>query len=332
LFDFRFVLKCVNLCRKGQLGNHGRHLMQDGNEEKTATIRVNQFHANLARRIVELARERDCPAGYRLKEQWLASELGLSRSPIRAALRLLDRIGVVRTIPNQGCFLARAAAELDDGNWGLPATGEERLYAALTRDRFASRLDIQINVTELSRRYDANRSLVERVLTRLVDEGLVEREAGLGWRFLPAVDNPRVYEESYRFRLTVEPMAILDPGFSPDGKRIGELRRRHEELIDGRAGVISPRRLVEVDVDFHDAIGIWSNNRFILQSIQQQTRLRRLMEFQFSLDDRERMIQSCWEHLSILDAIEAGNLEQAAELMREHIEVSRDILPDFLKD
>jgi len=306
--------------------------MQDGNEGNTAALRINQFHANLARRIVELAREYDCPAGHQLKEHWLADELGLSRSPVRAALRLLDQIGVVRTIPNQGCFLARPAAELSEDYWGLPLTGEERLYVSLTRDRFASRLDMQINVTELSRRYDANRSLVERVLTRLADEGMVEREAGLGWRFLPAVDNPQVYEESYRFRLVVEPMAILDPGFSVDDKRIGELRRRHVELIDGRAVAISPRRLVEVDVDFHEAIGTWSNNRFILQAIRQQTRLRRLMEFRFSLEDGDRMIQSCWEHISILDAIEAGNMEQAAELMREHIKVSRDILPEYAKE
>ncbi|MBE9556905.1 MAG: GntR family transcriptional regulator [Proteobacteria bacterium] len=302
---------------------------QNGLGGNTAELRVNQFHANLARRIVDLARERDFPAGGQLTEHWLASELGLSRSPVRAALRLLDRIGIVRTIPNRGCFLARPAAELDDGNWDLPATGEEQLYTALTRDRFANRLKIQINVTELSRRYDAGRSLVERVLARLADEGLVEREAGLGWRFLPAVDNPLVYEESYRFRLAVEPMAILDPGFSLNGKRLRGLRRRHEELIDGLTHTVSPRDIVESDADFHEAIGAWSNNRFILQAIQQQTRLRRLMEFKFSMEDGERMIQSCREHLAILDALETDDRKRAARLMRQHIEVSRDVLPDF---
>jgi DNA-binding GntR family transcriptional regulator len=306
--------------------------MQDGHEEKTETIRVNQFHADLARGIIELLRERDCPAGYQLKEHWLAGELGLSRSPVRAALRLLDRFGVVRTIPNQGCFLARPAAELDDANWSLPQTGEERLYSALTRDRFANRLDRQINVTALVRRYGASRSLVERVLARLADEGLVEREAGRGWRFLPAIDNPRVYEESYRFRLTVEPMAILDPAFKPDRKRLGELKRRHEALIGELAHAIPSRGLVEVDVDFHEAMGAWSNNRFIQQAIQQQTRLRRLMEFQFSMADPERMAQSCREHLAILNALEAGDRNKAADLMRNHIEVSRDVLPEFVQD
>lgn len=306
--------------------------MQDGHRENNATLRVNQFHADLARRIIDLVRERDCPAGSQLKEHWLAGELGLSRSPVRAALRLLDQYGVVRTIPNQGCFLARPAAELDDSNWGLPPTGEERLYSTLTRDRFANRLERQINVTELVRRYGASRSLVERVLTRLADEGLVERETGRGWRFLPTVDNPQVYEESYRFRLTVEPMAILDPGFRPDSKRLGELKRNHEEMIGELTHTLPSRRLVEMDADFHETMGAWSNNRFILQAIQQQTRLRRLMEFQFSLADPERMAQSCREHLAILDALEAGDREKAADLMREHIEVSRDVLPNFVED
>jgi DNA-binding GntR family transcriptional regulator len=53
------------------------------------------------------------------------------------------------------------------------------------------------------------------------------------------------------------------------------------------------------------------------------------MEYQFSAVDRKRMMQSCLEHLSILEALEAGNRRQAAELMRRHIEVSRDVLPEF---
>lgn len=303
--------------------------MQKAGIEEFGRSPVNQFHADLARRIVGLIREQDCPAGWQLKEQWLAGELGVSRSPVRAALRLLDRFGVVRTMPNQGSFLARPAAELDDGGWSLPPTEEERLHAAITHDRFRNRLQRQINVTELVRRYGASRSLVERVLARLADEGLVEREAGRGWRFLPTVDSPEVYEESYRFRLMIEPMAIMDPGFNPDMKRLAELERQHRELVEELAHSLPSRRVVEIDSDFHQAIGGWSNNRFIQQAIQQQTRLRRLMEYQFSTVDPRRMTQSCLEHLSILEALAQGDRRTAADLMRTHIEVSRDVLPDF---
>jgi DNA-binding GntR family transcriptional regulator len=303
--------------------------MQNSEGETVEGLPANQFHADLARRIVGLIRQQECPAGYQLKEHWLARELGVSRSPVRAALRLLDRFGVVRTMPNQGSFLTRPASELEDGNWSLPPTEEERLHAAITRDRFQNRLDRQINVTQLVREYDASRSLVERVLARLADEGLVEREAGRGWRFPPTVDSPQVYAESYRFRLAVEPMAILDPGFRPDPKRLGELKRLHEELVEELSHSLPSRRVVEIDAAFHEAVGEWSHNRFIQQAIQQQTKLRRLMEYQFSSVDRKRMTQSCLEHLSILKALEADNRQEAAELMRRHIGVSRDVLPEF---
>lgn len=302
---------------------------QNGESGTVEGMPANQFHADLARRIIGLVRERECPNGYQLKEQWLAGELGVSRSPVRAALRLLERFGVVRTKPNQGSFLARHASELDEKNWSLPPTEEERLHAAITRDRFMNRLNRQINVTELVREYDASRSLVERVLARLADEGLVEREAGRGWHFLPAVDSPDVYLESYRFRLTVEPMAILDPAFRADPKRLRELKRQHEELVQELSRSLPSRRVVEIDADFHEAIGDWSHNRFIQQAIQQQTKLRRLMEYQFSSVDRTRMTQSCLEHLAVLEALEADLRQEAAYLLRRHIEVARDVLPEF---
>ena len=56
------------------------------------------------------------------------------------------------------------------------------------------------------------------------------------------------------------------------------------------------------------------------------------MEFQFSMADPERMVQSCREHLAILDALEAGDRKRAADLMRKHIEVSRDVPPNFVED
>ncbi|MDH3228164.1 MAG: GntR family transcriptional regulator [Alphaproteobacteria bacterium] len=290
--------------------------------------RTSRFHAELARRILHLVREADRPAGWQLKEQWLAEQLNVSRSPVRAALRLLAELGIVTAVPNQGCFLATSSGDLKNTLYKIPPTEEERLYHTITRDRFADRIGISINVTELGRKYGVSRSMIGRVLTRLADEGLLERDAGRGWNFLPSLNNPAVYEESYRFRMQIEPAAILDPGFRPDPLRFAEIRRAHEILLEGTVHTDPFRRLVEIDVEFHETIGGCSQNRFILQAIQQQSRLRRMTEFQFRAD-RGRMAQSCREHLSILDALEAGDRERAAELMRMHIRVSRDLVPSF---
>lgn len=327
---FPFALRCGNLLRI-LAREQGPALAPPTSQTRRNTpteSRISRFHADLARRILDLVREADRPAGWQLKEQWLAEQLNVSRSPVRAALRLLTELGIVTAVPNQGRFLATGSRDLNDSLYKIPPTEEERLYLKITRDRFVDRIGMNINVTELGRRYGVSRSMIGRVLSRLAEEGLVERDAGRGWSFLPSLNNPEVYEESYRFRMQIEPAAILDPGFRPDPAKFAEIRKDHESLLAGAVRTDPFQRLVEIDVEFHETIGRCSQNRFILQAIQQQSRLRRMTEFHFRAD-RERMAQSCREHLAILDALEAGNRERAAELIRLHIRISRDLVPSF---
>src|SRR5688500_14409919 len=44
--------------------------------------------------------------GDRLNEAALSAELGVSRSPVREALRELEQHGLVVSYPNRGCFVA----------------------------------------------------------------------------------------------------------------------------------------------------------------------------------------------------------------------------------
>ncbi len=297
-------------------------------EDAARLQKISLFHADLARRIVTLARDRKCIAGCQLKEQWLSRELGVSRSPVRSALRLLTDRGIVKSVPNQGCFLAVSLDQLETRDWDIPPTEEERLYLEISRDRFANRLPRRINVTELVRHYGTSRSMIGRVLNRLADEGLLERDPGRRWSFPPALTEANVYDESYRFRMMIEPQAILEPGFAIDRSRFQKLRRAHEALLaEGlHPGLI--RQSIDIDAEFHETIGACSGNRFLSQSIQQQTRLRRFSDYQMSTA-RERLEESCREHLRILDAIEAGDMKTAARLMHQHIAVSENIRPSF---
>jgi len=49
--------------------------------------------------------------GDRLKENVIAQQMSVSRSPIREALRQLEQEGLVVSIPNQGCFVKRFSEE-----------------------------------------------------------------------------------------------------------------------------------------------------------------------------------------------------------------------------
>jgi len=284
----------------------------------------------LARRILQIAQRDALTAGAHLPEVKLAERLGVSRSPVRAALALLQARGVVTLAPNQGYFLAHDAGSAAFAAVELPESNEEAIYRDLVRARFANLIPQQIAVADVMRRYDCDRATATRVLSQMSEEGVVERSPGRGYVFGPVLNDAAAYNESYRFRLLVEPAAVLEPGFRPDPRRMKSLRARHLELLEAGVEKVPVAELFEVDADFHEAIGDFCGNRFLAHAIRLQTRLRRLSEYE-NYNDRERLSESCREHLAILDALEAGDHRRAAELLRRHVEVSQEVRPNFDK-
>lgn len=111
---------------------------------------VDQVHADLLERIVagELA------PGSRLRQEALAAELGVSRTPLREALARLVSEGLVEFVPNRGATVAdrdiddmdqawRARLVLEPGAARLAAErrdteGIERLRETVSRQRAAA--------------------------------------------------------------------------------------------------------------------------------------------------------------------------------------------------
>jgi DNA-binding GntR family transcriptional regulator len=193
----------------------------------------------LARKILSILRDEQAEKGFHLREQWLADALGVSRSPVRTALKQLEQLQVIRSEPHQG-------------------------------------------------------------------------------------------QESYRYRLLIEPAALLEDSFHLTVRRVAKLRALHRSALDGGLENSSIAELFDIDAEFHETLGDACGNRFLAQSIRQQTRLRRLSEYE-KYTSRERHAQSFSEHLAILDAIEAGDTSGAAERMREHILAANAKRPDFRK-
>ncbi len=269
-------------------------------------------------------------AGTHLPEVRLAERLGVSRSPVRAALAFLQQRGVVELVPHQGYFLAMDADSAGFAAVEIPESVETVIYRDLVRARFANLIGQQVTVSDVMRRYDCDRATANRVLSQMSQEGVVERAPGRGYVFGPVLNDASAYNESYRFRLLVEPAAVLEPGFRADRRRMKSLRLRHRELLAAGIDSLPIAELFEVDADFHEAIGDFCGNRFLAHAIRLQTRLRRLSEYE-NYNDRERLRASCLEHLEILDALEAGDFARASALLRRHIEVSQEVRPNFDK-
>jgi DNA-binding GntR family transcriptional regulator len=284
----------------------------------------------LARQILEIARSDGLATGAHLAEVKLAERLGVSRSPVRAALALLEARGAVKLAPKLGYFLALDSDSAAFAAVALPEPEEEVIYRDLVRARFANLIPQQLAVSDVMRRYDCDRATANRVLAQMSEEGVIERAAGRGYVFGPVLNDASAYEESYRFRLLVEPAAVLEPGFRPDPRRMKGLRERHAALLAAGIETVPMTELFEADAAFHEAIGDFCGNRFLSHAIRLQTRLRRLSEYE-NYNDRERLRDSCREHLAILDALEAQDFPSAAELLRRHIAVSQEVRPSFEK-
>ncbi|MGI4857267.1 MAG: FCD domain-containing protein, partial [Janthinobacterium lividum] len=96
--------------------------------------------------------------------------------------------------------------------------------------------------------------------------------------------------------------------------------RREHILLTSQLGLngASPKQLFETDANFHEMLAEFSGNVFMHQSMQQQNRLRRLLEFR-GYENRRRIKEWCGEHLRIIDAILANDMTLAADSMREHL-------------
>ncbi len=62
----------------------------------------------------------------------------------------------------------------------------------------------------------------------------------------------------------------------------------------------------------------FTQNSFWMHMIQQQSRLRRLLEYR-GYADRKRVTEWCKEHLAIIDALSENQRKRAASLLRQHL-------------
>ena len=71
------------------------------------TIRVAALPQEVAKRIREMIRKGILKEGDKIVENPLCQAMGISRTPLREALRLLSSEGLIELIPNKGAFVAQ---------------------------------------------------------------------------------------------------------------------------------------------------------------------------------------------------------------------------------
>lgn len=274
----------------------------------------------LANQILDLIRDAKFEPGHHLPEQQLADMAGVSRTPVRAAMKLLCELGIIESRRNQGFFLLKPYDEIQRISIDVPASHDQDLYEQLVRDRIAGKLPESLTQIEISQRYEVDRNVLSRTLLRLSEDGLIARNKGHGWTFLPTLNTDVALGNGYRFRLMIEPGGLLSQDFRADKSALIRLRQQHIFLIT-HPDILSVdgRQIFDTDASFHETLAESSGNIFVHQAVVQQNRLRRLLEFG-SYTNKQRVREWCGEHVDIIDAVMENRMADAADMMRRHLQ------------
>ncbi|MEV5697681.1 GntR family transcriptional regulator [Streptomyces anthocyanicus] len=280
---------------------------------------------SIATRLVDLLRRSGLEEGAHVTEQWAADELDVSRTPARKAMLFLAEVGILRREPNRGFFLDRDAATLTGTDLTGGADMEEDAYFRIADDYIGGRFAGSFTAADISRGYGLSARQADRVLARMESEDLVRRKAGgRGWEFQQVFSTVEAHDQSYRFRMIIEPNALLEPGFTIDPEAAALHRRQQEALLRGDILLLPRAELFHVNASFHEMLVSFSGNQFLLDAARRQHRLRRLIEYRHQVD-RSRLAGQAREHLHMLDLVEDGKLEEAAAFLRRHLDKVRVI-------
>jgi DNA-binding GntR family transcriptional regulator len=202
-------------------------------------------------------------------------------------------------------------------------TRADEVYAQLKRDvaEFSLVPGDRFTESEISQRLGVSRTPVRQALFRLQQEGFVEVLFRSGWRVLPFDFDQ--FEQLYDLRMVLETTAV---------HRLCESDHRVDRsLLDSLAGIwLVPAaqrssdtvQVAQWDEEFHCALVAAAGNAEMARvhrDVTERIRIIRRLDF----TQQPRIDATYDEHAKILRAVRAKRGDQAAMLLRAHIETSQ---------
>lgn len=282
--------------------------------------------ARLRSEILSYLKDEAPEVGTPLTERGLAERLRVSRSPVRRVLYDLRESGYISQSETGRYQVARSGDSI--GEISGPETRDEETYMRIASDRLDGILPDRVTENALLRRYDLTRARLSQLLVRISNEGWIEPLPAYGWQFLPVLTSLKSYADSYRYRLVIEPAAILESTFTLNRAALEKRRDEQQALVDGAIYSISGAELFELNTRFHETIIECSDNDFFIEGLSRINRVRRLIEYRQALVP-ERAIIRCREHAALADLLLTGRLREASDFLRVHLTT---VLPEKTRD
>ena len=123
------------------------------------------------------------------------------------------------------------------------------IYFKIAEDHLHGRLPDPTSETYPRETYRLTKAQLNAVLSRIAQEGWVERRPGYGWSFSPMLTTPESLEQTYRVRLALEPAALLEPTYRLDPETTARCREAELRLLGAAIETDSPMRSMSAAYD-----------------------------------------------------------------------------------
>lgn len=187
----------------------------------------------------------------------------------------------------------------------------ERIVEAVMARKLApgSRLGEQ----QLAMLFDCSRTIVREAMTRLAVRGIVTVSARRGWYVVEPTEEEA--QETFDARRVIE-TGLIREGRTLDKPSVRKLRShlaRQQAAIKG--GDVGLRSFLLGD--FHVCLAECLGNNLLADTLRDFTARTTLVAMRYQ--SGEDAAQSCAEHVKIVEALEAGELKKAEQLMAAHL-------------
>jgi DNA-binding GntR family transcriptional regulator len=184
----------------------------------------------------------------------------------------------------------------------------------------------RLNEAELASEFGISRTPLREALLQLASDGLVESRPGLGF-FVAGMD-PATARDLYGVVGLLEALALRRSG-QPDPATLQRLRgidARRDRRPEEYDGV----RKVDLDMEWHHTLVESCPNQPLLELLE--VCRQRLFRFEYVHASEFARVGTTGleQHARVLGELEAGHVERAADLLREHWEHGACALSDWL--
>ncbi|MFK5979870.1 MAG: GntR family transcriptional regulator [Rhizobiaceae bacterium] len=284
-------------------------------------------HARLNEKINSQA----LPKGAVIKERLLASVFGISRGPVRRALKMLEDTLTIKPASGQGFIVGDETAGDILSHQDLHAIFLDRTEPEVSRTPAwesiydSVRLDVtnclpfgtyQINEAEACRHFSVGRTALRETLTKLQDHGLLEKSNRSHWIAGPLT--ARDVHEAFEVRRLLEPEAFVQSATSVPNAKLQAMREKVTTVL-ANLDETPPEKVEDIENDLHQVLLKNVRNRRLLEAIDRNQLpfiVNRIFRRNFGLKPDVGMLE---DHSEILNQLLRSRIDVARTMLEAHL-------------